>query len=105
MSSTDRTTLRERISLAANSQTAVKTSDLSSNSAFQIAFANVVNNMPAPDGAFWYYQRARGLYKAEIEKLTGDRIGMPPSRRSTPRRNFSKRPTSPWRSSPGKAIG
>lgn len=85
MSSADRANLRERISAAANSQTAVKTSDLSSNSAFQIAFANVVNNMPAPDGAFWYYQRARSLYKAEIEKLTGDRIGMAAFKKKYPK--------------------
>ena len=64
---------RIKISEAANSQNAVKASDLAANTAFQIEFARVVNNMRTPDGDFWFYENARGLYKAHLKQLQGNR--------------------------------
>ena len=66
-------TLCERISEAANSQSAVKASDLSANHPFQIAFSNIAKALPTPDNTYWFYQRARGMYDAELEKRKGNR--------------------------------
>lgn len=60
--------LRSRISQAANSQTAVKTSDLAANELFQINFAKIVQNLKTSDNDYWFYDRARGLYRAELGK-------------------------------------
>lgn len=67
----ERAELRSKISAAANSQNAVKVSDLSSNQPFQIHFEHMVKNLTTPDGKQWFYQRARGAYEAEIEKRSG----------------------------------
>lgn len=66
---------RAGISKAANSQTAVKISDLSANSQFQINLARVINGLLTPEGDYWVYERARGLYKAELAQHKGDRGG------------------------------
>ena len=66
---------RAGISKAANSQTAVKISDLSANSQFQIELSRVINGLLTPEGDYWVYERARGLYKAELAQHKGDRSG------------------------------
>lgn len=68
-----RSEFRVRISEAANSQNAVKVSDLAANHPFQIDFASVVNSMQTPDGKFWFYESARGLYNAELDRIKGSR--------------------------------
>lgn len=60
--------LRDQISRAANSQSAVKTSDLAANGPFQIKFAQIVQGLQTPDRKYWFYERARGLYKADLSK-------------------------------------
>lgn len=58
-----RETLISRISQFANSQTAVKTSDLSANRAFHIQFEKLANDTWCPDGTGrWFYERAAGAY-------------------------------------------
>lgn len=61
--------LRDQISRAANSQTAVKSSDLAANEPFQIEFARIVQEIRTPQNDYWFYERARGLYKAEQRRL------------------------------------
>ena len=61
--------LRSRISQAANSQTAVKTSDLAANEPFQIGLAKIVQDLRTADNDYWFYDRARGLYRAEQDKV------------------------------------
>ena len=63
--------LIEKISEAANSQTAVKGSDLSANTPFQRSLHDAVMRLSSPKGGDWFYERARGLYKAELGKRTG----------------------------------
>lgn len=58
-----RETLISRISQYANSQTAVKTSDLSANRAFHVQFEKLANETWCPDGTGrWFYERAAGAY-------------------------------------------
>jgi hypothetical protein len=58
-----RETLISRISQYANSQTAVKTSDLSANRAFHIQLEKLANDTWCPDGTGrWFYERAAGAY-------------------------------------------
>lgn len=58
-----RETLISRISQYANSQTAVKTSDLSANRTFHIQLEKLANDTWCPDGAGrWFYERAAGAY-------------------------------------------
>lgn len=71
LSESERSELRAHISEAANSQTAVKLSDLSANHPFQKRFDAAVRKLKSPDGEDWFYERARGFYAAEEEKLTG----------------------------------
>lgn len=73
-SENERAQFRVRISEAANSQNVVKHSDLMANSPFQIDFASKVNNMRTPNGTYWFYEAARGQYKAELEKIKGDKV-------------------------------
>lgn len=61
--------LRDEISRAANSQTAVKSSDLAANEPFQIEFARIVQDLRTPEGDYWFYERARGLYNTERRRL------------------------------------
>ena len=63
--------LQEQVSEAANSQNAVRRSDLSANQPFQIAFARRVNSMPTPGGGQWFYERAQGMYTAELTRCKG----------------------------------
>ncbi len=69
----ERAEFRVRISEAANSQNVVRHSDLMANSPFQIDFATRVNSMRTPNGNYWFYEAARGLYTAEQNKTKGDR--------------------------------
>lgn len=56
---------RVRISAAANSQNAVRRSDLDANSPFQVKFAEMVSKLIPLDGnGQWFYENARGLYAA-----------------------------------------
>lgn len=58
-----RETLISRISQYANSQTAVKTSDLSANRAFHVQLEKLANDTWCPDGTGrWFYERAAGAY-------------------------------------------
>lgn len=57
------------ISLYANSQTAVKFSDLSSNKSFHIQFEQLANNTNCPDGiSRWFYERASGSYNVLLAR-------------------------------------
>lgn len=69
----ERAALRERISEAANTQNAVRSSDLASNHPFQIDFSAKLNGMPTPDSKFWFYERSVGLHTAEKLKNKGDK--------------------------------
>ena len=60
--------LRDQISRAANSQSAVKTSDLAANEPFQIEFAQIVQSLKTPENNYWFYERARGLYSTDLAK-------------------------------------
>lgn len=64
----ERRAIRDKISRAANSQTAVKSSDLASNDPFQIKFEELLEVLQTPEKDFWFYERARGLYDAEKNK-------------------------------------
>ena len=76
MSDDERSLFRKKISSTANSQNAVKQSDLSANDPFQIEFARVVNSMRTPENDFWFYERARGLYSAELYRIKGNRVAV-----------------------------
>ena len=65
--------LKERVSEASNSQNAVRRSDLSANQPFQIEFSKVVSTLTTPDGPKWFYERAQGMYTAELARLKGQR--------------------------------
>ncbi len=70
----ERAEFRVRISEAANSQNAVRRSDLEANSPFQVEFSSKVNSMRTPDGiSGWFYENARGLYEAEKSKCKNRR--------------------------------
>jgi len=55
------------ISRFANSQTAVKVSDLSANKPFHVEFEKLANTVYCPDGeSRWYYERAAGSYNVML---------------------------------------
>ncbi|AGI71915.1 hypothetical protein OA238_c18040 [Octadecabacter arcticus 238] len=59
----DRETLISRISQYANSQNAVKTSDLSANRTIHVQLEKLANDTWCPDGTGrWFYERAAGSY-------------------------------------------
>jgi hypothetical protein len=65
--------LRERliakVSLFANSQTAVKVSDLSANRAFHVQLEKLATETWCPDGSSrWFYERAAGAYNVLLLK-------------------------------------
>ncbi len=61
------------ISRYANSQTAVKVSDLSANKAFHVALENLATTIYCPDGeSRWYYERAAGSYNVMLAQA-GDK--------------------------------
>ena len=66
-----RADLRVSISEAANAQNAVKSSDLLSNSPFQIAFDNMVQTLDTSDRRRWFYERGRKSYTAAEAFLKG----------------------------------
>lgn len=66
LSDTESKNLRGLISQAANSQTAVKASDLAAKEPFQIDLMKLIETIKTPDGDYWFYERARGLYKNEL---------------------------------------
>ncbi len=76
MTDDDRAQFRQMISSTANSQNAVKRSDLSANDPFQMAFGDVVNKMRTPENDCWFYERARGLYQAELMRIKGNRVAV-----------------------------
>jgi conserved hypothethical protein len=64
----ERRSMRDKISRAANSQTAVKSSDLSANEPFQIEFAKIVQSLKTPEDNYWFYDRAKRLYDTELSR-------------------------------------
>jgi hypothetical protein len=53
------------ISRSANSQNTVQPADFSANEPFHVAVENLANNVWTPDGGGrWFYERARGSYRA-----------------------------------------
>ncbi len=79
------------ISRYANSQNAVKQSDLSANKPFHVNLEKYAINTYCPDGfARWFYERASGSYKVMLEREGKTAAGiaklqssMPPARRVT----------------------
>lgn len=63
----DREKLISNISRYANSQNAVKNSDLSANRAFHVQFEKLANSTYLPDGiGRWFYERAAGGYNVRL---------------------------------------
>lgn len=61
--------LISKISRYANSQNAVKTSDLSANHPFHTELEAIANRTYCPDGVGrWYYERSTGSYKVMLER-------------------------------------
>ena len=53
------------VSRSANSQNTVQPADFSANEPFHVAVENLANNVWIPDGSGrWFYERARGSYRA-----------------------------------------
>jgi hypothetical protein len=85
----DREKLISNISRYANSQNAVKNSDLSANRAFHVQFEKLANSTYLPDGiGRWFYERAAGGYNVRLSlegttpaKLRKLKASIPPSRK------------------------
>jgi hypothetical protein len=84
--------LISNVSRYANSQTAVKMSDLSANRPFHVQLEKVANETWCPDGATrWFYERAAGAYNVMLLK-----DGTTPARRRklqetiSPKRKLTK---------------
>lgn len=85
----DREKLISNISRYANSQNAVKNSDLSANRAFHVQFEKLANSTYLPDGiGRWFYERSAGGYnvRLSLEGTTPARLrklkaSIPPSRK------------------------
>ncbi|WP_374417868.1 MULTISPECIES: AIPR family protein [Novosphingobium] len=85
----DREKLISNISRYANSQNAVKNSDLSANRAFHVQFEKLANSTYLPDGiGRWFYERAAGGYNVRLSlegttpaKLRKLKAAIPPSRK------------------------
>jgi AIPR protein len=83
--------LISEISKFANSQNAVKLSDLSANKPFHVAMERLATSTYCPDGVSrWFYERAAGSYNTMLAregttpaKLKALREGIPPSRKFT----------------------
>lgn len=73
MTEDEKLALMKGISVAANSQNKVNLSDLSANSRFQTELYRTINGMMTPSGDYWFYEKSRGLYNAELRRLTGDK--------------------------------
>ncbi|EYC49677.1 abortive phage infection protein [Hylemonella gracilis str. Niagara R] len=84
-------TLISDISRYANSQNAVKQSDLSANKPFHIAIEKLSRSVYCPDGVSqWFYERAAGSYNTLLSlsgntpaKLKALKESIPPARRIT----------------------
>jgi hypothetical protein len=64
--------LQKKVSVAANSQNAIKFSDLSSKLPFHTEFKKICSDLISPqDQTRWFYENLRGSYKAETDKLKG----------------------------------
>ena len=79
------------ISRFANSQNAVKVSDLSANKPFHVALEQLSNSVYCPDGVGrWFYERAAGSYHVMLTReaatparLRSLRAAIPPARKIT----------------------
>jgi len=61
------------VSRSANSQNTVQPADFSANEPFHVAVENLANNVWIPDGSGrWFYERARGSYRAARMTLGTD---------------------------------
>ena len=61
------------VSRSANSQNTVQPADFSANEPFHVAVENLANNIWMPDGSGrWFYERARGSYRAARMALGAD---------------------------------
>ena len=61
------------VSRSANSQNTVQPADFSANEPFHVAVENLANNIWLPDGSGrWFYERARGSYRAARMALGAD---------------------------------
>ena len=61
------------VSRSANSQNTIQPADFSANEPFHVAVENLANNIWLPDGSGrWFYERARGSYRAARMALGGD---------------------------------
>jgi hypothetical protein len=61
------------VSRSANSQNTVQPADFSANEPFHVAVENLANNTWLPDGSGrWFYERARGSYRAARMALGAD---------------------------------
>jgi hypothetical protein len=61
------------VSRSANSQNTVQPADFSANEPFHVAVENLANNVWIPDGSGrWFYERARGSYRAARMALGAD---------------------------------
>jgi hypothetical protein len=64
------------VSRSANSQNTVQPADFSANQPFHVAVENLANNVWIPDGSGrWFYERARGSYRAARMAMGADTAG------------------------------
>jgi hypothetical protein len=64
------------VSRSANSQNTVQPADFSANQPFHVAVENLANNVWIPDGSGrWFYERARGSYRAARMAIGADTSG------------------------------
>ncbi len=109
---TGREKLISNISKFANSQNAVKTSDLSANRPFHVQLEKLSNDTWCPNGVGrWFYERAAGSYAVMLlreGRTPAQRkriIAMVPSRRKLTKNDIAKYHES-WRGLPGQvALG
>lgn len=65
-----------QIPIAANTQNAIKASDLSASVKYYQEFEKISRELTTSNGDHWFFERARGSYKAEEAKFIGQRKGM-----------------------------
>lgn len=62
------------VCVAANSQNAIKASDISSRTKFNTEFKHISMELPSPqDGSFWFYESLRGEHQNELNNRKGRR--------------------------------
>ena len=64
-----------QIPIAANTQNAIKASDLSASVKYYQEFEKISRELTTSNGDYWFFERARGSYKAEEDKFIGQRKG------------------------------